>query len=69
MAQGLLIDMDGVVYGGEIMIPGADKFIAQLLKENATKEACRALYMSCLHLLDEDEIAVFAPTKTNYEYF
>jgi NagD protein len=34
MAQGLLIDMDGVVYGGEAMIPGADKFIAQLLKES-----------------------------------
>lgn len=25
--------------------------------------------MSCLHLLDENKIAVFAPTKTNYEYF
>jgi NagD protein len=34
MAQGLLIDMDGVVYGGETMIPGADVFIARLLKEN-----------------------------------
>jgi NagD protein len=34
MAQGLLIDMDGVVYGGDIMIPGADKFIASLLKQN-----------------------------------
>jgi NagD protein len=34
MAQGLLIDMDGVVYGGDTMIPGADKFIQMLLKEN-----------------------------------
>jgi NagD protein len=34
MAQGLLIDMDGVVYGGDIMIPGADIFVARLLKEN-----------------------------------
>lgn len=34
MAHGLLIDMDGVVYGGDIMIPGADKFVARLLKEN-----------------------------------
>jgi NagD protein len=34
MAQGLLIDMDGVVYGGDIMIPGADVFVARLLKEN-----------------------------------
>lgn len=33
MAQGLLIDMDGVVYGGDIMIPGADKFIARLLQQ------------------------------------
>lgn len=33
MAQGLLIDMDGVVYGGDIMIPGADVFVARLLKE------------------------------------
>jgi NagD protein len=33
MAQGLLIDMDGVVYGGDIMIPGADVFISRLLKE------------------------------------
>jgi NagD protein len=33
MAQGLLIDMDGVVYGGEKLIPGADKFIARLLTE------------------------------------
>jgi NagD protein len=34
MAQGLLIDMDGVVYGGDIMIPGADAFVARLLKQN-----------------------------------
>jgi NagD protein len=34
MKQGLLIDMDGVVYGGEVLIPGADTFIKNLLKEN-----------------------------------
>jgi NagD protein len=34
MAQGLLIDMDGVVYGGDTLIPGADAFVARLLKEN-----------------------------------
>lgn len=34
MAQGFLIDMDGVIYGGDIMVPGADKFIANLVKEN-----------------------------------
>ncbi len=34
MAQGLLIDMDGVVYAGESLIPGADLFINRLLKDN-----------------------------------
>jgi NagD protein len=34
MAQGLLIDMDGVVYGGDIMIPGADVFIKNLVSQN-----------------------------------
>jgi NagD protein len=33
MKNGLLIDMDGVIYGGDVMIPGADLFIARLLKE------------------------------------
>lgn len=33
MKHGVLIDMDGVIYGGEILIPGADKFIAHLLNE------------------------------------
>jgi NagD protein len=34
MAQGLLIDMDGVVYAGDSLIPGADQFINRLLKDN-----------------------------------
>ena len=34
MAQGLLIDMDGVMYGGEVMISGADDFIGRLLKQD-----------------------------------
>ncbi len=34
MGQGLLIDMDGVVYGGEKLIPGADDFIGKLLKQS-----------------------------------
>ena len=34
MAQGFLIDMDGVIYGGDVMIPGADEFVARLLNEN-----------------------------------
>jgi NagD protein len=33
MAQGLLIDMDGVIYSGDALIPGADKFIARLLEQ------------------------------------
>jgi NagD protein len=33
MAQGLLIDMDGVVYGGDTLIPGADLFISRLLSQ------------------------------------
>jgi len=32
MAHGLLIDMDGVVYGGDTLIPGADDFINKLVK-------------------------------------
>lgn len=58
-----------IVSESELDSKGWRSFAAQLLKENATKEACRAIYMSCLRLLDEDKIAVFAPTKTNYEYF
>lgn len=34
MKQGLLIDMDGVIYSGEQLIQGADKFIATLLKKD-----------------------------------
>lgn len=33
MSNGLLIDMDGVIYGGDEMIQGADEFIARLLKD------------------------------------
>ncbi len=33
MKQGLLIDMDGVIYSGDALIPGADKFIAKLLTD------------------------------------
>jgi len=32
MANGLLIDMDGVVYGGDTLIPGADEFVNALVK-------------------------------------
>lgn len=32
MKHGLLIDMDGVIYGGDTLIPGADEFINNLVK-------------------------------------
>lgn len=32
MAKGFLIDMDGVIYSGNDLIPGADKFISDLQK-------------------------------------
>jgi 5'-nucleotidase len=35
MKHGILIDMDGVIYSGENLIPGADKFIERLLSGNA----------------------------------
>jgi NagD protein len=34
MAHGLLIDMDGVVYGGDILIAGADRFVKKLKSDN-----------------------------------
>ncbi len=34
MNKGFLIDMDGVIYGGNHLIPGADKFISALQKRN-----------------------------------
>lgn len=33
MTKGFLIDMDGVIYSGNDLIPGADTFIAQLIKK------------------------------------
>lgn len=35
MKQGLLIDMDGVIYGGDKLIPGADVFINNLIKSDS----------------------------------
>src|SRR5690606_30196815 len=34
MTQGLLIDMDGVIYGGDVMSPGADTFIKKLIQKD-----------------------------------
>jgi NagD protein len=34
MSYGFLIDMDGVIYRGSELIPGADRFIAELISRN-----------------------------------
>lgn len=34
MKKGFLIDMDGVIYGNDTLIPGADKFINKLQEKN-----------------------------------
>lgn len=34
MKKGFLIDMDGVIYGNNTLIPGADKFISQLQEKD-----------------------------------
>jgi NagD protein len=33
MKQGLMIDMDGVIYAGEELIEGGDKFVKKLLDQ------------------------------------
>lgn len=33
------------------------------------KEACRAAYFASLHLIDENQILAFSPSRTNYEYY
>lgn len=33
------------------------------------REACRAVYMSSLYLMDENGVLKFGPTRTNYEYY
>jgi hypothetical protein len=40
-----------------------------LAEKEHYKSACRAAYLSFLRLLDEQEIAPFSPTRTNYEYW
>ncbi len=41
----------------------------ELAKARLFKDACRALYLSAIYLLDEKEVLKFAPTRTNYEYY
>lgn len=52
-----LLDADGWQHQAEKLASTADY-----------KGACRALYLSVLQRFHENEIAQFAPTKTNYEY-
>ncbi len=40
-----------------------------LAQKEHYKSACRAAYLSFLRLLDEQKIAPFSPTRTNYEYW
>lgn len=47
---------------------GFKKQAAKLAEARLWREACRAIYMSTLFLLDEKKILAFASTKTNYEY-
>lgn len=59
----------GIIVGeSKLDAAGWKELAAKLALSKNFREACRALYMSALHNLDENKIAVFAPTKTNYEY-
>lgn len=41
----------------------------EFAKEKLFKDACRALYLSIIYLLDEKKILAYAPTRSNYEYW
>ncbi len=41
----------------------------ELAEKHHFKSACRAAYLSFLRLLDEHNVAPYAPAKTNYEYW
>lgn len=59
----------GIIVGESSLDAAGWKAQAEALNDGGSyREACRALYMSALRRLDENKIAVFAPTKTNYEY-
>jgi hypothetical protein len=50
----------------------ADQWRAQAIEASARgdfRNACRALYMSCLRRLDEQSIIPFSSARTNYEYY
>jgi hypothetical protein len=61
----------GTMIVGESPLDSAgwlDQAEQQSLEKNY-REACRSVYMSTLHLLDEQKVMGFQATKTNYEYF
>lgn len=45
------------------------KLAEQLASESEWNKACRALYLSVLYMLDENEILTYTPTRSNYEYW
>jgi len=45
------------------------KLAQELDAKQSYREACRAVYMSVLHLLDERNVVAFSATRSNYEYF
>ena len=60
----------GLASGMEILDSKAWKIRAQEHADTSNwKDACRALYMSSLYLMDENTILSFVATRTNYEYY
>lgn len=60
----------GLASGMEILDSKAWKLRAQEYAQNQNwKDACRAVYMSSLYLMDENSVLSFVATRTNYEYY
>lgn len=60
----------GLATGLEILDSKAWKTKAREHADNLDwREACRAVYMSSLYLMDENGILKFVATRTNYEYY
>jgi len=60
----------GLASGLEILDSKAWKLRAQEHAEASDwREACRAVYMSSLFLMDENGVLKFVATRTNYEYY
>lgn len=60
----------GLTAGLDILDSKAWKLKAKEHADNLNwREACRAVYMSSLYLMDENSILKFVATRTNYEYY